>query len=359
MEGRTNCRRIGSCSHQLISRRTGQHLQKPTTITIGKANLAGSRVGIGTWAIGGGWGPQSEEQSLEAIHQALDLGCQLIDTAALYGNGRAERIIARALKERGSHVTTLTKVYPLNYHWAPASNTPINDIYPPEHISAQAEASLQRLKTDCLDCLLLQTWCPTWSGETAWYEAMLKLREQGKIRAFGISVSDHRADDANGVIKAGRIDIVEAPYSILDQRAAELLFPLAQEHGVSIIARSPLASGALSGTWCEGMKFHRGDWRRRVFRNDLLQQTLQRVNKLKSLLEPTAPLAQVALRFCLSHPAVTAVIPGIRTREQAACNLSTLKQGPLSKELLEQISGLWQGEFSHNVRTSIGEAGEG
>jgi len=332
--------------------------QQTTTICIGKANLTGSRVGIGTWAIGGGWGPQPEEQSLEAIHKALDLGCQLIDTAALYGNGRAEQILARAFRERGSRVTTFTKVYPLNYHWAPAPGTPINDIYPTEHIIAQAEASLQRLETDCLDCLLLQTWCPTWSEETDWYETMLKLREQGKIHAFGISVSDHRADDAMGVIEAGRIDIVEAPYSILDQRAEELLFPTAQKHNVSIVARSPLASGALSGDWHEGMKFHRDDWRRRVFRGNLLQQTIQRVNKLKLLLEPTTPLAQVALRFCLSHPAVTAVIPGIRSKEQAACNLAVLNQGPLSKELLDQITNLWQEEFRYNVRTSIGEEGE-
>lgn len=328
-------------------------------VILGKAGLVASQIGVGTWAIGGGWGPQPEEQSLAALQKALELDCHLIDTAALYGNGRAERLIARAFKEHGSRVTTLTKVYPLHYHWSPAPGTPIADIYPPEHIIAQTEESLRRLDTDCLDCLLFQTWCPTWSEEISWYETMIKLRDQGKIRAFGISVSDHRADDANGVIARELVDIVEAPYSILDQRAADRLFPLAQKHQVSVIARTPLASGALTGIWHTGMKFHRTDWRRRVFKGDLLEQTLQRIARVQSLFEPDASLAQIALRFCLSHPAVTTVIPGVRNAGQVACNLAALEHEPLSQNLRNAIIWLWREEFHSNVRTSIGEEGEG
>ncbi len=326
---------------------------------LGKTKISYSRAGIGTWAIGGGWGPQSEAQSLEAIHKALECGCRLIDTAPLYGNGRAEKLIAQAFKGYGSRVTTVTKIYPLHYHWAPAAGTPIQSVYPAEHIITQAEESLRRLETDCLDCLLFQTWCPSWTEEREWYETMRALQKEGKIRAFGISVSDHRPDEANGIIQAGLVDIVEVCYSILDQRAANFLFPVALQHHVSIIARTPLASGALAGTWHEGMKFHRRDWRRRVFRDELLQQTLKRVAQVQSLIDPTLVLAQVALRFCLSHPAVTAVIPGIRSAEQAACNLAVLEQEPLSQEILDEIAELWHRELSLNVRTSVGEEGEG
>ncbi len=225
----------------------------------------------------------------------------------------------------------------------------------------QVESSLKRLETDCLDALLLQTWCPTWSEETEWYETMLSLRGQGKIRAFGISVSDHRPDEVSGVILAGRVGIVEVAYSILDQRAAERLFPLAQAHQVSIIARSALASGALAGNWYTTMKFHREDWRRRVFRGELLQQTVRRVDHLKALVrtELEEPLAQVALRFCLSHPAVTAVIPGVRNPEQAESDLAAGEQEALSTEIIDKITCLWRQEFQYNVRTSIGEEGEG
>lgn len=114
-------------------------------ITLSHAGLIASRIGIGTWAIGGGWGPQPEECSLAALHKALESSCLLIDTAALYGNGRAERLIAQAFKEYGSRVTTITKIYPSQYHWAPAPGTPIDMIYPKEHILTQVEGSLRRL----------------------------------------------------------------------------------------------------------------------------------------------------------------------------------------------------------------------
>jgi aryl-alcohol dehydrogenase-like predicted oxidoreductase len=330
-----------------------------SSVSIGEAGLIGSHVGIGTWAIGGGWGPQPEEQSLATLHQALEMGCRLIDTAALYGNGRAERLIAQAFKEHGSRVTTITKIYPLNYHWSPSSGTPIEAIYPKEHILRQVEGSLRRLETDCLDAVLFQTWCPSWSAETTWYETMRALQQAGKIRTFGISVSDHRPDDANGVIEARRVDIIEAPYSLLDQRASSRLFPLAERYRVSIIARTPLASGALTGTWHQGTKFHRQDWRRRVFRGELLQETLQRVSRLQSLIDSNTPMAHIALRFCLSHPAVTTVIPGVRRVEQVQCNLAALESEPLSLDMLKCLTEVWQQEMSEHVRTSIGEEGEG
>lgn len=134
-------------------------------ITLGKELFSASRVGAGTWAIGGGWGPQPEEQSLAALRAAIEQGCLLIDTAALYGNGRAEKLVAQALKGRNERVTVCTKVAPLAYQWAPALGTPIESVFPSEHILAQAEESLKRLQGECLDCLLLQTWCPSWTQE--------------------------------------------------------------------------------------------------------------------------------------------------------------------------------------------------
>lgn len=137
-----------------LAQELGVSPQRHAPLYLGHTQLATSRVGVGTWAIGGGWGPQPEAQSLQALHEALEQGCLLIDTAALYGNGRAEKIIAQAFRESQKRVTTLTKIYPLHYHWSPSAGTPMRDIYPPEHIIAQAEASLRRLETDCLDCLL-------------------------------------------------------------------------------------------------------------------------------------------------------------------------------------------------------------
>ncbi|HZU03968.1 MAG TPA: aldo/keto reductase [Ktedonobacteraceae bacterium] len=326
---------------------------------LGAAQLPVTRIGLGTWAIGGGWGSQADEDSIKALHEAFDLGCKLFDTAPLYGNGHAEHLLAQALKERGKRATILTKVYPLDYQWAPAAGTPIESVFPVEHIIEQAEGSLRRLGIDCIDCLLLQTWCPSWNQELSWYHAMQYLKNQGKIRTFGISTSDHRHDEVNGVIEAGFVDIVEVPYSILDQRAAEHLFPLALKHHTSIIARSPLASEALTGTWDEQTQFSRGDWRKRVFRGEVLQRTVHRVNRVKALLGEDVSLAQISLRFCLSHPAVTTVIPGVQNAQQVKCNFAALDQGPLPQELLDQIAILWREDFCYSVRTSVGEEGEG
>jgi aryl-alcohol dehydrogenase-like predicted oxidoreductase len=327
--------------------------------SLGSAKLPVSRIGIGTWAIGGGWGPQSDDDSLKALHTALNLGCQLFDTAPLYGNGHAEELLAKVLKERGKRATIITKVLPLDYQWAPAVGTPINSVFPTEHIIEQAEGSLRRLGIDCIDCLMLQTWCPTWDHERSWYDVMRFLRDQGKIRTWGIATSDHRHDEVNGIIKAGLVDIIEVPYSILDQRASEHLLPLALQHQTSIIARSPLASEALTGLWDEQKTFPRRDWRRRVFRGEVLQRTIRRVNRVKALVGTNVPLAQIALRFCLSHPAITAIIPGVQNAEQVRCNLATLEQGPLPQQLLDQITALWEEDFCHDVRISVGEEGEG
>jgi aryl-alcohol dehydrogenase-like predicted oxidoreductase len=326
---------------------------------LGSARLPISRIGIGTWAIGGGWGPQSDGDSLRALHTALDVGCQLFDTAPLYGNGRAEKLLAQVLKERGKRATIITKVYPLGYQWAPAAGTPIDGVFPVEHIRVQAEGSLRRLGVDYIDCLMLQTWCPTWDHERSWHQAMCSLRDQGKIRTWGIATSDHRHDEVIGILKAGLVDIIEVPYSILDQRANEHLLPLALKHQTSIIARSPLASEALTGVWDEQRTFPRGDWRRRVFRGEVLQRTVRRVNRLKALVGTDVSLAQIALRFCLSHPAITAAIPGVQSAEQVQCNLAVLEQGSLPQELLDQITTLWREDFCHDVRTSVGEEGEG
>lgn len=332
--------------------------QNVETVQLGRAKLPGSRIGIGTWALGGGWGPQPEAQSFETLLLALSMGCLLIDTAPLYGNGRAERLVAQAIKAHRRRPTVLTKIHPLNYRWAPAPGTPVADIYPAQHILEQVEGSLHRLQVDCLDCVLFQTWCPGWAHDLTWYETIIQLQRQGKIRTVGISVSDHRSDDANDVIEAGLVDIIEAPYSILDQRAASRLFPLAERHRVSVIARSPLASGALAEDWHEEMHFQKGDWRRRVFRGEVLRRTVSRVARLKAEIHPTQSLAQFALRFCLSHPTVSTVIVGVQNREHVLCNLEALKFGPLSKMTVDRITALWEEEFSKAVRTSIGEEDE-
>jgi aryl-alcohol dehydrogenase-like predicted oxidoreductase len=188
---------------------------------LGRTGIEVSAVGLGTWAIGSGWGDQNEKDSVAAIHRALDLGCRFLDTAQVYGKGRSERLIARVLKERGQRVPVATKVPPKDYIWETVPGTPMRAKFPAQYLIERCEQSLRNLATDRLDVYQLHTWSPEWNDETEWYETMLKLREQGKIRAIGVSVLDTHPDSANGAIIAGRIDSVQLVYKLSESGCAD------------------------------------------------------------------------------------------------------------------------------------------
>ncbi len=322
---------------------------------LGSTGIQVSAVGQGTWAMGAKWGPQDDQESLRTLHRALDLGCQFIDTAQEYGDGRSEQLVGQALRERGEHVPVGTKVPPQDMLWETTPGvTKMRDKFPAQYLIDRCEISLRNLQIDCLDVYSLHTWCPSWNEETEWYEAMLKLREQGKIKAIGISVSDARPAEANGSMQAGRVDVVQLIYNILDQRAAAEVFPVARQHNVGIVARVPLASGALVGNWTPQTTFPADDWRHDVFTGKTLERTLHYIDQLRFLeQEGGGSMPAAAIRFCFSDPTVSSVIPGARSPQEAEANLRAWQQGPLPEPTLQRIRQLWQNEFRHFIRTSF------
>ncbi|MFQ5946654.1 MAG: aldo/keto reductase [Anaerolineae bacterium] len=312
--------------------------------TLGRTGISISEIGFGAWAIGGEmWGPQDDRDSVAALHRALDLGCTFLDTAQVYGDGHSERLIARVLKERpdGDRVTVGTKVPPKNRNWRPRPGTPISEAFPSDYIIERCEISLQNLETDTLDLYQLHTWCPTWDEETEWYEAMVRLQEAGKIRFIGISVSGDRPGEANSQLEAGRVDSVQVIYSILDQSPEQALFPVAQAHDVVIIARVPLASGALTGKWTRDTEFPKGDWRGEWKDRGWLHQKVEQVARIRFLEEDGTPLASASLKFCLSHPAVSTAIPGIRNAEQAEINMGASDGRPLDSSQTSRLRDMY------------------
>ena len=343
-------------------------MDKQTTSTysalrqLGHTGIEVSSVGIGTWAIGAGWGAQQDQESIAALNRALDLGCRLLDTAQAYGDGRSEQLIGRVLKERGEHVPVATKVPPMDGNWETIPGvTDIREKFPAHYLIERCEMSLRNLQMDCVDVYQLHTWCPSWNDETEWYEAMLKLKEQGKIKAIGISVSDDRPDEANGTIAAGRVDSIQVIYNLLEQRPRFQLFPLARTQHVGILARVPLASGALSGTWDEHKTFAPDDWRSDVFTGETLRRTVSRVNALKQIAADIGcnNMIEFAIRYCFSDSAVSSTIPGARTPQQAESLMQAMQAGPLPESALKRIEDLWEQDFRHHIRTSIGPGSEG
>ena len=304
---------------------------------LGRSSVSATVISFGAWAIGSQWGPQDDEESVRALHAALDHGIGFIDTAQAYGDGRSERLVARVFHERRARVPVATKIPPRTGIWAPPPGTPIEEAYPPEYITERCERSLRDLETDTIDLLQFHTWLEDWNRTDAWYETMDRLRRTGKIRAIGISVSDGRPDEANASIALGRVDTVQVVYNLLDQRAREHLFPTARAYGTSILARVPLASGALTGKFGVDTVFPEGDWRRDFWTRDILKRVTERVRRIQEIAGRDAPLVIRALQFAYAEDVVSSAIAGIRRAPQARVNAEAATYPPLPREVLNHL----------------------
>ena len=311
---------------------------------LGKTKIKVSEIGLGSWAIGGDmWGKQDDKDSIAAFKKSLELECNFFDTAVAYGNGHSEKILGQVMKEEKvlDDVIIATKVPPKNKVWSPPINEKIKDAFPREWIRKSCEISLKNLGRDFIDVLQIHTWNKNWDEETEWYDEMLKLKDEDKIRAIGISVSPGRPDEANEHISKNRLEAIQAVYNILDQNAEKNLFPLAKEFDIGIIARVPYAEGILTGKFTKDTKFSQEDWRRFSLQKNL-SELIGQVEKIKEIVG-NMELYEAALKFCLSHDAVSVVIPGCRNAKQAEKNFGVSDSGNrLTETQSSQLRKLWE-----------------
>lgn len=308
--------------------------------TIGKTNLKVSEIGFGAWAIGGNmWGPQDDNDSIKAINKAIDLGINFIDTAAAYGNGHSERVIGRVLKTRNEKIYIATKIPPTI--WPPGPETSSKDIFPKERIISFVEDSLKNLNVDCIDLIQLHSWRENWTNETQWYETLLELKNAGKINFIGVSVHDNMEDEALGLIETGRVDTIQVVYNVLTQTPKKNLFPKALKHNVGIIARVPLAYGALTGKFTENTTFAENDFRTRRYTGEGLKEILGKVERFKEITntKDKKELISYAINFSLAHEAVSVSIPGIRNESQAEENCLSIEK-EISAEVLKKLNDI-------------------
>ena len=303
--------------------------------TFGRLGWSVSEIGFGAWAIGGSWGAQSDDDSLRALHTALDLGCNFIDTAQGYGDGRSERLIARVLRERGGEkVYVATKIPPAPGAWPPAPYDAITDRYPETYLRERLERSLRDLGTDCVDLLQLHTWTRAWNRDPVALETLRRFQQEGKIRGIGISTPEQDQNSLVGLMREGWLDAAQVIYNVFEQEPAAEFLPAAQEHGVGVIVRVAFDEGALTGKFTPATAFPEDDFRARYFEGDRLARTVARVEKIRETLGADEPdLAAAALKFALKPPAVSTVIPGMRGERQARMNCAVGDQPPLSDAL--------------------------
>lgn len=306
---------------------------------IGRKNWDISEIGYGAWGIGGKqWLGGADDESITALRRAIDLGLNFIDTALAYGDGHSEQLVGQVVRSSARKVRVATKVPPKNHEWPAKPGIPIDQVFPYDYIIGCTETSLRNLRLETIDLQQLHVWNPEWIGRDEWRRAFEDLKVSGKVQAVGISINDHQPDSALEIVKTGLIDSVQVIYNVFDQSPEQNLLPLAAQLGVGVLARVPLDEGALTGTITESSTFERGDFRGWYFRGDRKREVVERVTALKKDLE-AAPgsLAEIALRFCLSNPAVTTVIPGMRRVRNVEGNCAVSDLGPLSAELMATL----------------------
>lgn len=307
--------------------------------TLGRTGWAVSEIGYGAWGLGGNqWRGHAEDEALAALRHALENGLNFIDTALAYNEGHSERLIAATLRETGAKARVATKIPPKNRQWPALPGIGIEDVFPYDYAMECTEASLRNLGVECIDLQQFHVWNPEWLSSDVWRRIVEDLKRQGKVRFFGVSINDHQPDSALEVCRTGLIDTVQVIYNVFDQTPAKSLFPLAEELKIGVLARVPLDEGALTGSITPESVFDPEEFRAFYFRGERKREVQERVVRLREELAAAGvsePLAQTALRFCISHPAVSSVIPGMRKVANVKANLHVSDEGPLSEAVLE------------------------
>ena len=309
---------------------------------LGRTELMVSEVGFGGLPIGGlRWGDVRDEHSLAALQRAFELGVNFFDTADVYGRGHSEELIGQALASVRPNVLIATKVGIDFYHGEPARAN-----FAPAYIRQALDRSLERLRTDYVDLSQLHNPPQKLAKDDAIWETLHDIQTAGLVRFFGVSC--RTANDARAYIRAAESqdgqrrfgDTLQVAYNLLDQEAAAKdVFVEAHRHDWGVISRVPLASGALSGRYGPAHRFPPNDFRA-GWSAERLAETARRVEALRFLETPERSLAQAAIAFCLSQPAVSTVISGARTPEQVAENAAAADHAPLSDDDLRQVSML-------------------
>ncbi|HLY72962.1 MAG TPA: aldo/keto reductase [Planctomycetota bacterium] len=290
--------------------------------TLGRTGLRVSEVGYGAWGIGAKqWIGASDDESLRALHRAIDLGLNFIDTALAYGDGHSEKLVGQTVRGQKEKVFVATKIPPKNRRWPAEGGIPVDQVYSADYVVSCTEESLRNLGMETIDLQQLHVWTDEFVGAGDWLEGIEKLKKQGKIRHFGISLGEHTPENGLRAVESGLVDTVQVIYNIFDQSPEDQLFPLCLKKNVGVLARVPFDEGGLTGKVTPETQFPKEDFRNSYFKGARKQEVYARVQKIATDLGISLDqLPETALRFVLAHPAVSTVIPGMRSVRNAEAN---------------------------------------
>ena len=322
---------------------------------LGRTDMKVSAISFGAWAIGGTWGPVDDEVSMQALHAAIDAGCNFIDTADVYGDGRSERLVARLRRERpGETIFVATKAGRRLPKQTPEG-------YTRENLQAWVERSLKNLETERVDLLQLHCPHPDVYDRPEVFGFLDEMVQAGKLRYYGVSV-ESTSEALRGIRFAG-VQSVQIIFNMLRLKPAEEFFPAAKQRGVGILARVPLASGLLSGKLTRQSTFASDDHRSfnrngeafdrgETFSGVPFDVGLAVVERLRPLVPADATLAQLALRFTLMFDTVSCAIPGAKTPEQARANAAAADLALLPPETMQAVQQIYDDTIRPLVHAS-------
>jgi aryl-alcohol dehydrogenase-like predicted oxidoreductase len=303
---------------------------------LGRSGVSVSEIGFGTWAIGGdAWGPVEDANSIAAMERAVECGITFMDTADVYGNGHSETLVAQVLKGRRDQIVVATKGGLMGHHRDP-QRAPVYDR--PEKVVAACEDSLRRLETDYIDVYFCHIWWDKPEETEAFIEAFEQLKRDGKVRLVGVSTDD--IDYIKDFNRDGGIDVVQVEYSILNRSAERAILPYLHEHSIGAVLRGPLQKGLLTGKFTAATTFSDGDVRHNWPNEPWFQESVATVERLRAVERPDQTLGQLALRFVLTHPAVSVAIPGAKTPAQVEANAAASVRPLLREEDIQRIDAV-------------------
>ena len=304
---------------------------------LGRTGFQVSDVACGLWGMSG-WSGSDDAESLHALQLAVDHGCNFFDTAWAYGEGKSDRFLGKILAANpDKRLYAASKIPPKNRKWPARPSYDYNEVFSADHVFAYADKIRKALGVDTIDLLQFHVWEDAWTDRPEFRATVEKLRRDGIVRAFGLSLN--RWQPANGIraIRTGLVDAVQVIYNIFDQNPEDELFPVCEELNIGVIARVPLDEGSLGGKMTRDTTFPEGDWRRGYFNAENLRQTLDRVDQVQADLPDGMALPDAAIRFILSHPAVSTLIAGMRKEAHVRGNLALSDSGGLDAELLPKM----------------------
>lgn len=285
-----------------------------------------------------GWTGSEDEESLVSLDGAVALGCNFFDTAWAYGDGHSERLLAKLLKRhRDKRLYTATKIPPKNRRWPARPEYTLDEVYPPEYIREYTEKSLANIGVSTIDLQQFHVWSDTWAADDRWQRAASKLKEDGLVRAIGISINRWQPTNVLRALETGVIDAVQVVYNVLDQNPEDELFPICRDKNIGVIARVPFDEGSLTGTLNATSIWPEGDFRNIYFRPENLVPTLERIEHLRSVVPSNMTMPELALRHILQSPDVSTVIPGMRKLSHVEANIRTSDGQALPSSLMTEL----------------------